>query len=174
MSDDPRHTSHRRRPIQVEPPKSCALLSAVRASTPPPSESETQLLVHTSNESVTFPAGASTETVAVPIISSVAMPGPMPIDLSAASTSPSVAVASAEEVVGLSSPDATPPTITGVQLVTQGKVASAVVHGFSKPTAPATVAKIHDCRILSVTSKSRLSYGLGNRSGAGINKKEGQ
>ena len=42
------------------------------------------------NQSVTFPAGASTETVTVPIISTVATPDPVPIYLSATSTSPSV------------------------------------------------------------------------------------
>jgi len=48
-----------------------------------------------------------------------------------------------------SSPDASPPTITGVQLVTQGKLASAVVLTFSKPMAQATVEGIHNYRILS-------------------------
>ncbi len=48
-----------------------------------------------------------------------------------------------------SSPNAVPPTITSVQLVTQGKLASAVVLGFSKPMVPATVENIHNYRILS-------------------------
>jgi hypothetical protein len=48
-----------------------------------------------------------------------------------------------------SGPDASPPTITGVRLVTQGKLASAVVLGFSKPMAQATVEEIHNYRILS-------------------------
>ena len=48
-----------------------------------------------------------------------------------------------------SSPNAVPPTITSVQLVTHGKLASAVVLGFSKPMAPASVENIHDYRILS-------------------------
>ncbi len=42
------------------------------------------------NESVTFPAGVSTETVTVPIISTAATPGPVVISLSATTTSSSV------------------------------------------------------------------------------------
>jgi hypothetical protein len=48
-----------------------------------------------------------------------------------------------------SSPNAAPPTITSVQSVTQGKLASALVLGFSKPMAPATVESVHNYRILS-------------------------
>ena len=60
-----------------------------------------------------------------------------------------------------SSPDAVPPTITSVQLVTQGKLASAVVLGFNKPMAPATVENIHNYRILSrptTTDHSSLTF----------------
>jgi hypothetical protein len=39
--------------------------------------------------------------------------------------------------------------ITNVQLVTEGKLASAVVLDFSKPMAPATVGNINNYRILS-------------------------
>jgi hypothetical protein len=102
------------------------------------------------HESVTFPPGTSAETVTVRIISSLATPGPVPIYLTAASTSPSLDVPSAQGAVALySSPDAVPPTITSVQLVTQGKRASAVVVGFSKPMAQATVEDIGNYRILS-------------------------
>jgi hypothetical protein len=41
-----------------------------------------------------------------------------------------------------SSPDATPPTITIAQLVTQGKVASAVVHGSAKISASVSGSEI--------------------------------
>jgi hypothetical protein len=102
------------------------------------------------HESVTFPAGVSTETVTVPIISSVATPGPVGIIYLSASTSPSLGIPSGDAIVTLySSPDAAPPTITSVQLVTQGKLASAVVLGFSKPMMKATVENIHNYRILS-------------------------
>jgi hypothetical protein len=99
------------------------------------------------HESVTFPAGASTETVTVPIISSAPAAGPVTIYLSASSSS---GVPDANGIVELySSPDATPPTITSVQLVAQGRRAPAVVLGFSKPMAPATVEDIRNYRILS-------------------------
>jgi hypothetical protein len=214
MSDDPRCRSRRRTPLQVEPLESRALLSVVKASTPPPSRVQTQLVVDAStvyvnqqegaftvtvslkkeiingltgaqpfavldepltvdfsasldppgsgstaatsplfapvHESVTFPAGASTETVTVPIISSVATPGPVFVYLSAAATSSSLGIPSGDAMVELySSPDAVPPTITSVQRVTHGKRASAVVLGFSKPMAQATVEDIHNYRILS-------------------------
>ena len=75
------------------------------------------------HESVTFPAGASTETVTVPIISSAATAGPVTIYLSAAPTSStSLGIPNGNGNVELySSPDATPPTFTGVQLVNQGQ-----------------------------------------------------
>ena len=116
------------------------------------------------NESVTFPAGVSSETVTVPIISTAATPVPATILLSAITTAKGVSsdvplnltvdvlTANPNYVSLYSSPDAAPPTITSVQLVTQGKLASAVVLGFSKPMAPATVENIHDYRILSPAS----------------------
>jgi hypothetical protein len=101
------------------------------------------------HESVTIPAGASTETVTVPIISSVATPDPVLIHVSASAPASS-GIPSAEGMVDLySSPGAVPPTITSVQPVTQGKLASAVVVGFSKPMAQATVENSHNYRILS-------------------------
>jgi hypothetical protein len=115
------------------------------------------------HESVTFPPGVSIETITVPIISSVATSGPVPIYLSAASAPSSFGVPSerapteilsgpgASGVVELySSPDSAPPSITSVQLVTQGKLASAVVLGFSKPMAAATVDNIQNYRVLSL------------------------
>ena len=62
------------------------------------------------------PGRAAGEPLTVPIISSVATRGPMPINLTAASRSPSAAVAIAEEVVDLYGiSDATPLTITSVR-----------------------------------------------------------
>ena len=96
-----------------------------------------------SAERVTFPSGGSTETVAVPIDSGVAAPGPMPIiPLGGVA----VAVRHHSERrrrVGLySSPDATTSTITSVQLVTQGEVASAVVVGSAKLSASGAGSEI--------------------------------
>jgi hypothetical protein len=99
------------------------------------------------NASVTFPAGASTETVSVPVISSLATYVPVTISLTAASTPSSLAAESS--MLLYSSPDAVPPTITSVQPVTEGKLASAIVLGFNKPMVPSTVENIHNYRILS-------------------------
>jgi hypothetical protein len=117
------------------------------------------------HQSVTFPAGASTETVTVPIISSAATAGPVTIYLSAAPTSStSLGIPNGNGNVELySSPDATPPTIASVRVVAHGKRASAVVLGFSKPMAPATVEDIHNYRILSrpeTTKRSGFLFGL--------------
>jgi hypothetical protein len=102
------------------------------------------------HESVTFPAGASAETVTVPIISSTTTPFPTAIYLSAGRTPGSRFAQGLWGSVELySGPDVSPPKITGVQLVTQGKLASAVVVGFSKPMAQATVEDINNYRILS-------------------------
>jgi hypothetical protein len=89
--------------------------------------------------------------VTVPIISGASAPGPVPIYLSATPASWSAGdPSSTQQTVTLySSPDAVPPTITSVQLVTQGKLATGVVLGFSKPMAQATVEDIHNYRILS-------------------------
>src|SRR5205807_3122861 len=102
------------------------------------------------HESVTFPAGASAETVTVPIISSATTTVPAEIYLSAEPTPGAKVEIAFPIIVSLyGGPDAPPPTITGVQLVTQGKLASAVVLGFSKPMAQATVEDIHNYRVLS-------------------------
>ena len=222
MSDDPRHRSRRRRPIQIERLETRALLSASSVSSParflvitPSSEYVNQqqgsfavtltltqdntpgnlfaavghtpaalaepVIVDLSalgstaleptpdasaffapvNELVTFPAGATSETVNVPIISSAPTPDQVLITLSATTTSPNVHTTMApmdipdpsttlpDWVALYSTPDAVPPTITSVQVVTQGTLASAVVLGFSKPMTPAAVENIHDYRILS-------------------------
>jgi hypothetical protein len=206
MSDEPRHRLRRRSPIQVEPLEGRALLSAVKATTPP---GQAQLVISPSSqyvnqqegsfavtvylkkeynsqaaatldepltvdisasialpgsvtfeaaspifapfhESVTFPAGASAESVSVPIISSAITTAPAEIYLSASPTSgPKGVLALSVPVYLYSGPDTSPPTITGIQLVTQGRLASAVVLGFSKPMAEAAVEDIHNYRILS-------------------------
>jgi hypothetical protein len=99
--------------------------------------------------SVTFPPGVSTETVAVPIISSTAASDPAMLQLRATPTSSSVVAAGGGTAELFSSSDAAPPRIASVQLETQGKLASAVVLGFSKPMAPATVENLTNYRILS-------------------------
>ena len=109
------------------------------------------------SESVTFPAGVSTETVTVPITSSAATPGMAEIWLTTtAFTSSYFTVMQGEPVCTAlySSPAAVPPSITDVHLVTHGKLASAIVLGFNQPMAAATVENIDNYRILSRPSSS--------------------
>jgi hypothetical protein len=107
------------------------------------------------HESVTFPAGASAETVTVPIRSSATATVPTAIYLEAVPTAGSNGDRNLTGFVNLySGPDASPPTITGVRLVTQGKLASAVVLNFSKPMAQATVEDIQNYRVLSRPSST--------------------
>jgi hypothetical protein len=89
-------------------------------------------------QSVTFPAGQATETVAVPINSSAANPGLVPIELSV--TSSTRTVTGSKTTVDLaSSANAIPPSIIGVQ-----RVAGGIAITFSKPMNPATVQNIHN------------------------------
>jgi hypothetical protein len=107
------------------------------------------------HESVTFPAGASAETVTVPIISSATTTVPTAIYLSVGLPSGSTVPLSLPGFVSLySSSEAYPPAITRIQLVTQGKLASAVVLSFSKPMAWATVEDIGNYRIVSRPSQT--------------------
>ena len=122
------------------------------------------------NESVKFPAGASSESITVPIISTAVAPAPVSLSLSATTTSSAVKpilpilgqddflTGSADSVELYNSPSAVPPMITSVQLVTQGKLASAVVLGFSKTMVPATVENIHNYRILSRPNTTEHSW----------------
>lgn len=104
------------------------------------------------HESVTFPAGVSAETVTVPIrwAAPVTATSPVTVGLSAnlGHASPPFELPSAY-VSLVSAPEDAPPTITGVQLVTQGKLASAVVLSFSKPMARATVEDVSNYQVLS-------------------------
>jgi hypothetical protein len=125
------------------------------------------------NESVTIPAGKAIETVTVPIISTVAAPGPEKISLSATTTSSSILTSLPEDLQG-SSDEVTlysgpAPKITSVQLVTQGKLTSAVVLGFNTPMAPASVENIHNYRLLSrpITIDHSGSWSFSFRDGPG-------
>jgi hypothetical protein len=108
------------------------------------------------NESVTFPPGVSTETVSVPINSTVATAGPVTIDLSAKTSSSSVLPIGPPQSLALyGTPDAIPPTIMGVQPITKGSRTSAIAITFSKPMAPSTVENIHN---YVVTSWPKTQY----------------
>jgi hypothetical protein len=89
-------------------------------------------------QSVTFPAGQATETVAVPINSGAANPGLVPIELSV--TSSTRTVTGSKTTVDLaSSANAIPPSIIGVQ-----RVAGGIAITFSKSMNPSTVQDIHN------------------------------
>jgi hypothetical protein len=90
------------------------------------------------NQSVTFPAGVTTETVVVPINPGAANPGLVPVQLSV--TSASRAVRGSDETIYLAtSADAVPPSIVAVQRVKGG-----IAVTFSKPMGPKTVTNIHN------------------------------
>jgi hypothetical protein len=100
-------------------------------------------------ESVTFPAGVSTETVTVPIIASAPAANPSAIQLSA--TSPSASVQSMTFDLGLySSQDAYPPQVISARLITQGQLATGIALTFDKPMAPATVENPGHYRVTSM------------------------
>ena len=91
------------------------------------------------NQSVTFPAGVTTESVMVPIsYSAGAMSGLVPVLLSV--TSSSSRVHGSDGTIYLaSSLDAVPPSIVAVQ-----RVAGGIAVTFSKPMDPSTVENIHN------------------------------
>ena len=93
------------------------------------------------NQPVTFPRGVTSETVVVPIHSGAPNPGTVPMHLSVTSSSSSSRqVRRSDLTVYLaSSPEAVPPTITGVQ-----RVAGGIAVTFSKPMDPSTVQNIHN------------------------------
>jgi hypothetical protein len=109
-------------------------------------------------QSVTFPAGQSTETVVVPINSGAANPGLVPIQLAVTSSARQVKGTSATVYLASSS-NAIPPSIIGVQ-----RVAGGIAVTFSKPMDPATVDNIRNYVVkFSPTQNFSLEnlYGIG-------------
>jgi hypothetical protein len=90
------------------------------------------------NQSLTFPAGVTTETVAVTINAGAPNPGLVPVQLSVTSASRAIR-GSAETIYLASGPAAVPPSIVAVQ-----RVAGGIAVTFSKPMDPKTVANIHN------------------------------
>jgi hypothetical protein len=111
------------------------------------------------SETVTFPAGQTTETVVVPINSQAANSGLVPIQLTAA-FSGHPAMGRTTTVYLASSLDAVPPSIIGVQ-----RVAGGIAVTFSKPMAPATVEDIHN---YSVTFSPNQNFSLEDLYGVGL------
>ena len=112
---------------------------------------------------MTFPPGVSTETVSVPINSTVTTAGPAMIKLSATTSSSSVITTGPPPSIALyGAPDAVPPTITGVQLITKGSRTSAVAVTFSKAMDPSTVENIHNYEVAS-WPKIKMQWNLLSR-----------
>jgi len=111
------------------------------------------------NETVTFPAGQTTLTVAVPINSQATDSGLVPVQLTAASAG-RPAKANTATVYLASSLAVVPPSIIGVQ-----RVAGGIAVMFSKPMAPATVEDIHN---YSVKFSPKQNFSLENLYGIGL------
>jgi hypothetical protein len=110
------------------------------------------------NESVTFPAGQSTETVAIPINSGAANPGLVPMQIAVTSSVRQVKGSSTTAYLA-SSANAIPPSITSVQ-----RVAGGIAITFSKPMDPATVGNKRNY-VVKFSPKNNFSlenlYGVG-------------
>jgi hypothetical protein len=106
------------------------------------------------DEQVTFPAGQTTTTIAVPINSAAASPGLTPVEIAAASPS-HPRQASSATIYLTSGPDAVPPVITSAHLVPNGLSIT-----FSKPMAPATVENLHNYKVVfhPSTASDQIAY----------------
>jgi hypothetical protein len=111
------------------------------------------------NESVTFPAGQATETVAVPINPGVVDPGLVPVRLAVTTSSRQVKGGS-ETVYLASNSGAIPPTIIGVERAPGG-----IAINFSKSMNPATVTNIHNYVIKFLPNQN---FSLGELYGIGL------
>lgn len=111
-------------------------------------------------EPVSFPAGATEETVAVPIAyTGGLMPGLVPVDLSVSSGSRRVQSEDATIYLAKSQ-SAVPPSIIAVQ-----RVAGGIAVTFSQPMDPATVANIHN---YAVKFASNQQFSLEDLTGIGL------
>ena len=111
-------------------------------------------------ESVTFPAGVTTENVAVPInYSAGPKSGLVPVALSV--SSPSRRVHGSEAMINLANDQsAVPPSIVAVQ-----RVAGGIAITFSKPMDPATVTNIHNYAVKFAPSQQ---FSLADLTGVGL------
>ncbi len=110
------------------------------------------------DETVTFPAGQASQTVAIPILQSTASPSLVPIQLAVSTSSRKVSDSSATVYLASSS-DAIPPTIIGAR-----RVAGGFALTFSKPMDPATVENIHNYALKFSPSQNfslENIYGIG-------------
>jgi hypothetical protein len=111
------------------------------------------------NESITFPAGVTTETVHIPVNSGAANPGSVPIALSLTSTALDALSAAPQVVYLVTGPSAVPPaplTFADVHLIEQGKTASGISITFTHAMSPASVEDIHNYSI--TTTRPQHEY----------------
>lgn len=111
------------------------------------------------SQTVTFPAGQATANVAIPINSSAANSGLVPIKLTVTASTRGV-TGSDTTVYLANSANAIPPEITGVQ-----RVAGGIAISFSKPMDPSTVQNIHNYAIKFSPSQN---FSLENLYGVGL------
>jgi hypothetical protein len=111
------------------------------------------------NESIRFPAGVTTETVAVPINPGAPNPGTVPVRLGVSSTS-GQARNSALTVYLANSLAAVPPSIVAVE-----RVAGGIAITFSKPMDPARVQDIHNYAVRFTPSQQ---FNLVDLTGVGL------
>jgi hypothetical protein len=111
------------------------------------------------DESVIFPAGQASETIAVPINANAPNPGLVAVDLAVTSAVRQVK-GSSETIYLASSAAAIPPSIIAVN-----RVAGGIALTFSKPMDPATVQNIHNYAVKFSPSEN---INLGTLYGVGL------
>jgi hypothetical protein len=106
------------------------------------------------NESITFPAGVTTETVRIPVNSGAANPGSVRIALSVSSSTPGVmgGVDRVYLVAGPADLPPIPPSITNAHLVFQGTKAVAFAITFNTAMSPKSVENLHDYVVTTGTN----------------------
>jgi hypothetical protein len=110
-------------------------------------------------QTVTFPAGQSTETVAIPMNPGAPNPGLVPVAITVTSSSKQIKGSSATVDIAASAA-AIPPSIVGVQ-----RVAGGIAISFSKPMDPKTVQNIHN---YSVKFSPSQDFGFQTLYGTGL------
>jgi hypothetical protein len=101
------------------------------------------------NNSVTFQAGETTQSVQLPIFVQAPLPSLVPVQITVSPKSHPQT--KAEIMVDLASgQQLVPPSITGVSIVRKGSVGKGIAVTFSQPMAPASVENVHNYAVKSV------------------------
>jgi hypothetical protein len=111
------------------------------------------------SEALTFPAGAASQTVRVPINTGAANPDSVPIQLTVSgSNGQEVAGTTVNLVPGSPGTLAPPlPVITSAHLAVQRRTVTSIVLTFSQPMAPATVENVDDYYVTTFTTHQSLA-----------------